>query len=200
MKLIKCFMKRNYIIPLFAMTSMLVIQCVNPIEYNALVKEELATGIRNDSLFLGIHFGMTSKDFYEHCWNLNKKGTLINGMGNATASYKLTELKYPATFEFYPSFSDDKINIMPTYVYYNAWSPWNKELSVDNLIEDMKSVLEKWYDSEFYPVKPSTIFGTAYVAIQGNRKILLQYAAENKAEIIYTDLANTIDLPVVILN
>lgn len=200
MNSIKCLIKRVNIIALIGIASMFVIQCTNPVEYDTLVQQELDSGVRNDSLFLGIYFGMTSKEFYDHCWKLNKQNVLINGMGNMTASYKLTELKYPATFEFYPSFSDDKINIMPSYVYYNAWSPWNKDLSVEVLIEDMKNVLEKWYESKFYPIEPTQIFGNAYVSVQGNRKIIIQYAAENKVEVIYTDLSNTIDLPVVIKN
>ena len=32
--------------------------------YPELVKKELAKGVRNDSLFLGIYLGMSNKDFY----------------------------------------------------------------------------------------------------------------------------------------
>jgi hypothetical protein len=43
-------------------------------EYEKLVDKELASNKRYDSIFLGIYLGMTNKDFYQHCWDLNKQG------------------------------------------------------------------------------------------------------------------------------
>ena len=40
------------------------IQRISEEEYQALLKEEVPKGLQNDKLFLGLHFGMTSKDFY----------------------------------------------------------------------------------------------------------------------------------------
>lgn len=182
------------------MAMITIVQCSSPVEYEALVQKELASGVRNDSLFLGVYFGMPRKAFYDHCWMLNKKNVLKDGMGNMTAAYPLTELKHPAVFEFYPTFQDDKINTMPAFVHYDAWAPWNKELSAENLVEDMKNLLEKWHDVTFYPIVSSSVFSIAYVSVKGNQKILIDYAAENKVDVIYTDLTNAKDLPVVIRN
>jgi hypothetical protein len=167
-----------------------------PETYEKWVASELAKKERNDSLFLDIHFQMSSKDFYAHCWNLNKQGLLMDGNGNATARYRLeTELEHPADFEFYPRFEENKIVAMPAFVEYDAWAPWNKELSAENRIEEVRALLEDWYGITFRPVKPLMPFSKAYVNIEGNRKILLFYEFENRVDILYTDLTAVEDQP-----
>ena len=95
-------------------------------EYSALVKKELSKGIRNDSLFFGIYLGMTSKDFFAHCWELNKKGVFTDGLNNTAVMYKMPDdLKYPAAMNFYPDFIDGKIFKMKTLFEYTEWAPWN---------------------------------------------------------------------------
>ena len=42
-------------------------------EYDSLVKKELSSNKKVNDIFWGINLGMTNKDFYVHCWNLNKK-------------------------------------------------------------------------------------------------------------------------------
>lgn len=200
MKSINYSMMYNCIFAMIIMVSITMIQCSGPIEYEDLVERELSSGIRNDSLFFGIHFGMSSKGFYDQCWKLNKKNVLKDGMGNMTAAFPITELKHPALFEFYPTFKDDKINTMPAFVHYTGWAPWNKDMSAENLVEDIKDILEKWHDVKFYPIVSPTVFSNAYVSVKGNQKIVIDYAAENKVDVIYTDLTNAGDLPVVIKN
>ena len=43
--------------------------------YYDIEKRELNSGVRNDSIFFDLHFGMTSKEFYDRCWELNKQAT-----------------------------------------------------------------------------------------------------------------------------
>ena len=197
MRLIKNIELNRYFIVVLLMSAFLLTQCDRVKSYEQLVEKEMASDIRNDTLFLGIYFGMSSEDFYKHCWTLNKNGTLKDGFGNMTAAYKIDQLKYPAHFEFYPTFNDDKIHAMPAYVHYDAFAPWNHDLSAINLLEETKSMMEDWYDVTFYPIVPRTIFGKAYVSISGNRKIVIYYSLENRVEIVYTNLNNGDDVPVV---
>ena len=96
-------------------------------EYSRLVKKELAKGTRNDSLFMGIYLGMPGKDFYSHCWDMNKKGLFTNGTMNNTVMYSMdNDLKYPATMNFYPAFYEGKIYIMQVSYEYKAWHPGTK--------------------------------------------------------------------------
>ena len=55
--------------------------------YKDLEKTELASGKRNDSLFMGIYLGMPSKDFYVHCWQLNNEGLFTDGATNTSVLY-----------------------------------------------------------------------------------------------------------------
>ena len=40
-------------------------------------------------LFLGVKFGMTSKEFYAHCWDLNRKKLITQGPSNNSVRYYL---------------------------------------------------------------------------------------------------------------
>ncbi len=197
MKLINKSFYHLIVILKVLLISLLFTQCGEVKSYEQLVKKEMSSGVQIDTLFLGIYFGMPSKDFYKHCWELNRKGALRDGFGNTTAAFELTELKAPARFEFYPSFTNDKISAMPAFVQYDAWAPWNKELAAPLLLEEAKVMLQRWYNVTFYPIVPRSIFGKAYVGVTGNLKIVLYYTVENKVEIAYTDLRNGDDVPVV---
>src|SRR4051812_47136088 len=66
--------------------------------YESLVAKEKQKKDTVNDIFFDIRLGMTSKAFYVHCWELNKKGLFTDGMGNTKINYKLVknELKHPA--------------------------------------------------------------------------------------------------------
>jgi len=122
-----------WLIPVL-ITILLVSSCTPKTKYDRMLKQELASGIRHDSLFMGLYLGMPAKEFYTHCWELNRKGLIRQGTRNMTVAYQIKdELKYPATMDFYPEFVSDKISEMPVRFVYNGWAPWNKKLSADSL-------------------------------------------------------------------
>jgi hypothetical protein len=73
-------------------------------EYQKVVDEELAKGIRQDSLFLGLALGMSKKEFFAHCWQLNKQGVVTDGKGNTAVQYTLESLQKSDIHEFLSSF------------------------------------------------------------------------------------------------
>ena len=156
--------------------------------YNMLVEKELASGIRHDSLFLGITFGMSKKEFYSHCWKLNKQGLIRQGPGNATVLYVFNDLKEPAEMNFYPKFFKGSIWKMPVKYSYQAWAPWNTSLCSDSLVSDLVSDFEKIYGKKFIEVN-SPRAGKIYYTIDGNRKISV-YKGNNEKDAwaIFTDL------------
>jgi len=159
-------------------------------EYSRLVKQELATKKRKDSLFLGISFGMTSKEFFGYCWELNKKGILTDGSNNTMVLYKMdSALKYPASMNFYPDFHENKIFHMRVTFQYNAWAPWNKAQFSDTLLPDVLRLYRQWYPggNPFIEIKDSTK-GTIYVKVDGNRRILLGKQDDMVVRADYTDL------------
>ena len=159
-------------------------------KYNKLVKTELAKKVRVDSLFLGLHFGMTSKQFYGLCWELNKKGILTDGNNNTAVLYKLdSQLKYPASMNFYPDFYENKIAVMRADFQYNAWAPWNKAQYSDSLLPDLLNMFKRWYPggNDFLTLTDKTE-RTIYVKVDGNRRITIGRFNDMLVKVDYTDL------------
>lgn len=159
-------------------------------QYDQLEKKELDKGIRVDSLFLGISFGMTSKSFFGHCWELNKKGILFDGSNNTMALYKIdSALKFPATMTFYPDFFENKISHMRVNFQYNGWAPWNKAQMADSLITDVLGLYKKWYpDGNKFIAITDKDKRIIYVKVDGNRRIILGKFDDRVVKVDYSDL------------
>jgi hypothetical protein len=161
-------------------------------DYRRLVSKEMATGKRVDSLFFGIHFGMTSKEFYAHCWELNKKGLLTDGLNNMAVLYKLNrnELRHNGSMNFYPQFYENRIVKMPVTFQYDGWAPWNKNLFADSLKEDVLHLYKKWYPggNPFIKMEDEKR-GTIYIKVDGNRRITIGRYNDLQVKVDYTDLS-----------
>lgn len=156
--------------------------------YERRLTRELASGERCDTLFMGIYLGMSEQDFYTHCWELNREGLIRQGSFNMTVEYQMKdELKHPATMNFYPVFESDRIVEMPVRFSYNGWAPWNKELSSAQLAEDIRFWYEEIYGPGFIKVKHPE-HGTAFVKIDGNRRITIFHEPDLYAWAIFTDM------------
>ena len=160
-------------------------------KYTQLVKAELASGKRVDSIYLGMYFGMTSKQFYLHCWNLNKAGVLTDGQSNTAVLYKLNhnELKHPASMNFFPVFTQDKISKMNASIQYDGWAPWNKRFFADSLLPDVIQYFTKWYaeGNSFIKIKDAEK-RIVYVKVDGNRRILIGKEDDMNVHVELTDL------------
>ena len=158
-------------------------------KYENVVASELSRGVRRDSLFQGIKLGMTSKEFYTHCWEMNKKGIFFAGNGNMTVLYKLSkELKYPASMDFYPDFRQGKIYKMRVTFGYDAFAPWNKALYADSLQLDVLNLFKKWYKDTNVVTMTDAEKGTIFVKVDGNRRIIIGKYDEAHVKVDYTDL------------
>jgi hypothetical protein len=163
--------------------------CSPKTEYERKLKHELARGVRYDSLFMGLYLGMPQKDFYIHCWKLNRQGLIKQGPGNTTVEYQLkNELKYPGTMNFYPGLVDGKIAEMPVKFIYSGWAPWNKKLSSDSLQSDILKWYKKTYGDGFFKVEHSER-GIAYVKLNGNRRISVFKEDEMHVWAVFTDMS-----------
>jgi hypothetical protein len=160
-------------------------------QYETVMKNELASGKRTDSLFFGIYFGMTSKQFFGYCWELNKKGILTDGVNNMYVLYKLknNELKHPASMNFYPDFYQNKIYKMRVNFQYDSWAPWNKQLYADSLLQDVLKLYKNWYNrgNPFIKINDKEK-GMLYVKVDGNRRITIGRYNDMLVKVDYTDL------------
>jgi len=163
--------------------------CSPKARYERRLKHELASGVRNDSLFMGLYLGMSEKDFYIHCWKLNRQGLIKQGPGNTTVEYQLkNELKYPGTMNFYPGFAEGKIAEMPVKFIYSGWAPWNNKLSSDSLQADVLKWFENKYGDRFMKVD-HTKKGSAYIKLNGNRRITVFKENEMNVWAVFTDMS-----------
>jgi hypothetical protein len=166
-------------------------------EYQRVVEKELARNVRYDSLFLGIGFNMPKKEFYSHCWELNKQQIIRQGPGNLSVQYELdsTQMRSRTYMWFYPEFKDNKINKMPIDFSYLSWAPWNEQLSSDSLLLDVKNLMEKWYGGKFMEVKNAEEKGgqSVWVKVDGNRRIRLYMKS---VSVVHADIADLTNLTV----
>lgn len=160
-------------------------------DYQKLEENELSSGKIENELYLGLELGMSKKQFFETCWQLNQEGILNNGGGDLSVVYKLTMSSgKPATMNFYPNFYQDKVYLMPMEFSYDGWATWNEDLSAENLLKDTIALFEKWYGKGFIEVANEDRSQVAYVKMDGNRRIRIfkKHISAVRAEIV--------DLPV----
>ena len=167
-----------------------VFSCQPKSEYEKLVDRELSKNVRLDSLFLGISFDMPKKEFFAHCWELNKQRVLINGTGELSVRYDPSEyFKHPTTMSFYPKYVNDRIVTMPIEFQYKNWALWNDEASVDVLIEDVQSVFVKWYGgNEFTEIVNEDETKRVWVKVDGNRQIRIYRKNVSTVHVDISDL------------
>jgi len=158
-------------------------------DYQKLEEKELSSGKVANDLFLGLKLGMTKKEFFETCWELNSQGILVNGPSELSVVY---QLKLPsgnsAKMQFYPKFNDEKIYLMPMEFSYDGWAPWNEDLSVETLLKDTIAQLEEWYGEGFIEVSNDDRSQVAYVKVDGNRRIRVFKKSISKISVDIADL------------
>jgi hypothetical protein len=173
---------------LIVMSALIMGGCTPGARYEHRLKRELASGVRYDSLFMGLSFGMTEDEFFDRCWEMNREKLVKQGISNQSVQYEMKkELKYPATMDFYPVFGDKGIIEMPVRFIYDGWAPWNKELSASNLAKDVRSWYEHTYGKGFITVE-HPFKGEAYVKIDGNRRITIYIENDLYVWAIFTDM------------
>lgn len=175
------------IIQVLLVLGVLASGCGEGYKYNRLVKKELARGVRYDSLFLGLYLGMPQRDFYLHCWQLNRKGLIKQGSGNTTVYYKMSGFKDTVDVNFYPYFYHGKMWRVPVKLNYLAWAPWNKGLYSDTLEKELINKFRKWYGEGFHEVLNADK-QIAYYKIDGNRLISIFKEGNTYVWIVYSDL------------
>lgn len=165
--------------------SLLIIACEQKSEYQQKLEIELAKNVRVDSLFLGYHLGMSTDEFFKHSWELNKQEIVT---GQTMIHYNITNLKSPATMDFYPEFRDGKIYKMPVEIHYNGWAPWNRELFSDSLMLDLADLYKERYDANFIKTMHPQTEKEALIDIQGNRQISIYKRDDRIVSVEFLDL------------
>ncbi len=179
-------MNLKYLFRLFLLSLMIVVIGCSRSKYDQLVKAEMAKGIVNDSLMLGMKLGQTQKEFFDKCWKLNRDKIVTNGPDG----YVMFELPVKKengkgdaiTMLFYGIFNDDKtMTGMNFQFYYESWSLWNKSLQSDRLMPEVKSRFMNWYPgNDFIKVELKNGKGDIFVKVDGIRRITIKPLDDNR--------------------
>jgi len=151
--------------------------CSEKIKYGDLVSNELAKGIRYDSLIYGIHFGMTNEEFGDYCAEMNRKKIFMPNQNGSAVSLELQNgFNSPVYIEFFPRFENGiKITKLEAILNYRDFSYYNKNYAIENLIIETKTNFEKGYGGNKFFEMPheNNLLKYQYIKIDGNRKIVL---------------------------
>lgn len=182
------------IIQLFLFLTIGIIFTACESEYSRTVKREIKTGVVYDDLILGLKLGQTQKDFYDHCWQLNKQGIVSQGSGNEFAKHIMlldstVQESQAVEMLFYGIFDEEKVmHGMHMKFSYMKWAPWTKEFKSDILVKELK---EKYLKE--YPGNPFIEIAIkddikAYAKVDGNREILIYPNSDKDVTVKMGDL------------
>ncbi len=159
-------------------------------DYYTDIEEQLNSGTRNDSLFLGYYFGMDRQDFFDYSWELNRNKMAKQGQFNQSIQYTIYDKDLEVQMNFYPHFdSEQKISNMPVVYVYPAWAPWGKKIWSDKLILHVRDLLEKRDNVKFNLIQD--INGTfGFVNITGNKRTIITVRDDQKVNVMHTDLTS----------
>ncbi len=166
--------------------------CGPKYQVERMIKRELNSGVRNDSLFVGVTFGMPRQDFYDHCWEINRKGIVKEGPENMSVLYKFDHGDYKIDLNFYPDFKENIASKYKCTFSYEAWAPWNKQLQSDKLMAVLPGILENWYPGNHF-IKQEREGRDFFYKVDGNRMIELYVRDERRITAIFTDLSAFVD-------
>ena len=121
--------------------------CSEKVSFEQYVENELAKGVRHDSLIYGIHFGMTTEEFLLYCADMNRKKLFMPNPSGSAVRLELKEgFGASVQFDFFPVLqTSDSIAIVAATMGYRDFSYYNKSLSMENLTLEAKNFFENGY-------------------------------------------------------
>jgi hypothetical protein len=162
-------------------------------EYEKVVESELSSGVVYDSLIHDLKIGLTKKEFYKHCWALNKSKAITAGSGNKYALFvipvdTLDEHQDKINVEFYGIFDEAEVmQGMEMKMEYYSWAPWLEQFHSDKLMERIqRKMMEDYPGNDFMEIAIGDII--ALVKVDGNRQIRMYPLSEKQIMVKIEDL------------
>jgi len=176
----------------FVLTTTFLISCKS--DYEKLVISEMASGVEYKELPLGLSTGITKKEYFAECWDLNKQKVISQGSGNQYAKYYLmpegvTDSLYKIKMLFYGMFDkEDVMRGMDMKMEFTNWAPWNEEFQSPMLMNTLEEHYMSTYNGNpFLSIKVSDQL-SARVKVDGNRRITMYPIDDQKAAVKILDL------------
>lgn len=192
-KNLKNLWKVNHVLGIVLIAVLLVSTQSCKTEYEQTVESELASGIVYDSLIHDLKIGQTKKDFYKHCWDLNKSKAITAGSGNKYALFVIpidtTDL-HPdkINVEFYGMFDDAEVmHGMEMKMEYYSWAPWLDQFQSDKLMDRTRTrMMNDYPGNDFMEITVGDV--KALIKVDGNRQIRMYPLSEKQIMVKIEDL------------
>ena len=187
---------RIFVVVVFGM---LVFCCKSQSEYTKVLKRELENKNEFNDLIFDMKIGQSRQDYFDICYKLNKKKLIVSGERSLNPELVLkpkNDLVKGSNIKmsFNGIFNEKKImRGMEMRFYFTGWSSWNKDLSSENLLIQLKDTLREWFPgNDFFKVNFENNLSTE-VKIDGNRRILAYLANSKDVAVRIEDMSGKYD-------
>tara|TARA_B100001109_G_scaffold173148_1_gene141569 strand:- start:730 stop:1323 length:594 start_codon:yes stop_codon:yes gene_type:complete len=176
-----------------------VFGCKSQSEYTKVLKRELENKNEFNDLIFDMKIGQSRQDYFDICYKLNKKKLIVSGERSLNPELVLkpkNDLVKGSNIKmsFNGIFNEKKImRGMEMRFYFTGWSSWNKDLSSDNLLIQLKDTLREWFPgNDFFKVNFDNNLSTE-VKIDGNRRILAYLVNSKDVAVRIEDMSGKYD-------
>ena len=177
----------------------LIVGCQRKSEYSAILTRELEKENEFNDLIFDMKIGQSRQDYFDICYQLNKQKKIISGerslnpeliLKSKNGSTKGSNIK----MSFNGIFNEKKtMRGFEMRFYFTGWSNWNKDLSSENLLFQLKDTLRKWFPgNDFFKVNFENNL-SAEVKIDGNRRILAYKVNSKDVAVRIEDMSGKYD-------
>tara|TARA_Y100000589_G_scaffold41755_1_gene35054 strand:+ start:42 stop:635 length:594 start_codon:yes stop_codon:yes gene_type:complete len=177
----------------------LIIGCQKKSEYSTILTRELEKKNEFNDLIFDMKIGQSRQDYFDICYQLNKQKKIISGerslnpeliLKSKNGSTKGSNIK----MSFNGIFNEKKtMRGFEMRFYFTGWSNWNKDLSSENLLFQLKDTLRKWFPgNDFFKVNFENNL-SAEVKIDGNRRILAYKVNSKDVAVRIEDMSGKYD-------
>jgi len=132
--------------------------------------EAKASEIQEDSLLLGIHFGISQDSFFNYCQVLNQERKIFDSNSKLRVARRINWKKNNFQMNFYPTYISDKLHRLEFECIHEAYASWNKQYFSETIIDDIKSYFEQEFQIKMEDFDHDK-FGKAFVNFTGNRRL-----------------------------
>ena len=177
----------------------LIVGCQRKSEYSAILTRELEKENEFNDLIFDMKIGQSRQDYFDICYQLNKQKKIISGerslnpeliLKSKNGLTKGSNIK----MSFNGIFNEKKtMRGFEMRFYFTGWSNWNKDLSSENLLFQLKDTLRKWFPgNDFFKVNFENNL-SAEVKIDGNRRILAYKVNSKDVAVRIEDMSGKYD-------
>ena len=177
----------------------LIVGCQRKSQYSSILTRELEKENEFNDLIFDMKIGQSRQDYFDICYQLNKQKKIISGerslnpeliLKSKNGSTKGSNIK----MSFNGIFNEKKtMRGFEMRFYFTGWSNWNKDLSSENLLFQLKDTLRKWFPgNDFFKVNFENNL-SAEVKIDGNRRILAYKVNSKDVAVRIEDMSGKYD-------